>query len=349
MASSAVVLSLIKALSDKKFWKGIGIVIGTLCVPIILIVMAVFTIQSAFAEHNNEAVDAVFNNKSAGIFTPNEYKKHIKEMQKAFKKLDNEISEYEDDDSLDSIRIKAIFYALFFEKESLFEIEIKDDGEEIEIDKVDFEDFVKCFSSAEKLSEIYTEIEDELDIEISYEDKANASEIYYRVLYGKIIPDYGEEFDVWLNSITSEEVDYRSERKFGAPIINWEEKVTSEYGKRLDPISKKESVHTGIDFGAIKGTEIYATKSGIVKFARYKTTGYGYHTVIEHGDGEVSLYAHCSEILVTEGDEVEKGQLIARVGSTGKSTGNHLHFEIRIDGKTKNPRLYLEEGDKDNE
>lgn len=341
MASPAVIGAIIKLLTDKDVWKGIGVLIATLCVPLILIIVAFLSIQSGFAKHNNEAIDAIFNDKSVSLLAPREYKEHIKDMKKAFKKIDEEVEKNEEDDGLDSTRIKAVFYALFFKEEVLFETEITEDDEEIEGSKVDFERFVNCFVSAERLPEVYRRIQNDFDIEITPEDKANATEIYYRILYGQSVPDYGESFDMWLASITSEAIDYMAEGEFQSPIDGWKDIVTSEYGKRTDPITKKESVHTGIDFGAVAGTNIYASKSGIVKFVRYKTTGYGYHTAIEHGDGEVTLYAHCSKILVTEGEEVEQGQVIAEVGSTGKSTGNHLHFEIRIAGETKNPRLYL--------
>ena len=74
---------------------------------------------------------------------------------------------------------------------------------------------------------------------------------------------------------------------------------------------------------------------------RYSTTGYGYHVMIDHGGGFVTLYAHCSKLLVAEGQQVQAGDIIAEVGSTGRSTGNHLHFEVRINGEKQNPRSYL--------
>ena len=80
-------------------------------------------------------------------------------------------------------------------------------------------------------------------------------------------------------------------------------------------------------------------------FVRNDTDGYGRHLVINHGGGQASLYAHCSEILVTAGDEVGTDTVIARVGSTGRSTGPHLHIEIIIDGKPVNPKKYLMEVD----
>jgi len=79
-----------------------------------------------------------------------------------------------------------------------------------------------------------------------------------------------------------------------------------------------------------------------VLFVRYDPTGYGNYVVINHGGHQATLYGHCSAILVAEGDEVTTDTVIAKVGSTGKSTGNHCHFEIIIDGKAVNPEKYLE-------
>lgn len=99
--------------------------------------------------------------------------------------------------------------------------------------------------------------------------------------------------------------------------------------------------HTGIDFGLALGSNIRAAKDGKVLFVRYKQTGYGYHVAIDHGGGLVTLYAHCSEILVIEGQTVSAGDVIAKSGNTGRSTGPHLHFEVIQDGTPQNPRNYL--------
>jgi murein DD-endopeptidase MepM/ murein hydrolase activator NlpD len=114
--------------------------------------------------------------------------------------------------------------------------------------------------------------------------------------------------------------------------------VTSYYGTRKHPILRKYKMHTGIDIGADKGASIVAANKGTVIMAHYdKSGGYGNMVVIDHGDGITTLYAHASKLLVKVGDEVKAGQVIAKVGSTGLSTGNHLHFEIRVNGETKNP------------
>ncbi len=112
-------------------------------------------------------------------------------------------------------------------------------------------------------------------------------------------------------------------------------RLTSNYGSRW---GRK---HAGIDVAAKTGTPIYAADNGIVTEAQYKNNGYGNFIAIDHGNGFVTYYAHCSEIKISEGDVVAKGDLIATVGNTGRSTGPHLHFEVRLDGQSQNPLSYV--------
>ncbi|MBQ6816078.1 MAG: peptidoglycan DD-metalloendopeptidase family protein [Clostridia bacterium] len=116
--------------------------------------------------------------------------------------------------------------------------------------------------------------------------------------------------------------------------------VTSDYGDRADPFTGEPDNHKGLDIGAPIGTPIYAADSGTVIQASDKKNGYGKCVIIEHSSGFKTIYAHCSELLVTEGQFVSAGQEIAKVGSTGRSTGPHLHFGIYIDGKYVDPTLY---------
>ena len=101
------------------------------------------------------------------------------------------------------------------------------------------------------------------------------------------------------------------------------------------------TAHKGIDYGASRGTNILAAKSGTVLFAGYKKNGYGYHVIINHGNGMRTLYAHADRLLVKTGEAVSQGQIIAKVGSTGNSTGPHLHFEVIINGRYMNPAIYV--------
>jgi murein DD-endopeptidase MepM/ murein hydrolase activator NlpD len=113
-------------------------------------------------------------------------------------------------------------------------------------------------------------------------------------------------------------------------------RVTSGFGYRNHPILKRRRLHAGIDYGAPTGTPIRAAGSGVVIYAGYRG-GYGNTLIIDHGNGVSTLYGHCSKLYVSEGASVRQGQTVAAVGSTGLSTGPHLHFEVRINGKPVNP------------
>jgi murein DD-endopeptidase MepM/ murein hydrolase activator NlpD len=116
--------------------------------------------------------------------------------------------------------------------------------------------------------------------------------------------------------------------------------VTSNFGWRVHPILGTERFHAGIDFGADYGSLIYASARGKVIYADWYG-GYGNSVIIDHGNGMTTLYAHCSELYVKDGDVVERGQPISAVGSTGFSTGPHLHFELRANGEPVDPAAYL--------
>jgi murein DD-endopeptidase MepM/ murein hydrolase activator NlpD len=117
-------------------------------------------------------------------------------------------------------------------------------------------------------------------------------------------------------------------------------RLSDKYGWRKHPVYRKRLFHAGIDIAAPKGTPIAAVQSGKVIYAG-RRSGYGNLVIISHANGMSTRYAHCSSILVKKGQNVRAGQLVAKVGATGVATGNHLHFEIRKNGKTQNPLTYL--------
>ncbi len=116
--------------------------------------------------------------------------------------------------------------------------------------------------------------------------------------------------------------------------------LTSSYGYRVHPITGNYSFHNGVDLAAGQGTPIYATKSGVVSTATYNYA-YGYYVVVNHLDGYSSLYGHMTHYTVSEGEYVDRGEIIGYVGSTGYSTGPHLHFTIYYNGNTVNPMNYI--------
>ena len=116
--------------------------------------------------------------------------------------------------------------------------------------------------------------------------------------------------------------------------------ITSPFGHRIDPLTGEVSSHTGTDIACAEGTPILAAADGIVTVANGLDSwggSYGYYIQIDHGTGLETLYAHCSSICVTTGQQVQAGQVIGYVGHTGRATGSHLHFEVRANGNRVNP------------
>ena len=116
---------------------------------------------------------------------------------------------------------------------------------------------------------------------------------------------------------------------------------SSSFGRRVDPFTGRTAFHEGLDFTAAVGTPIYAAAGGVVTVSEHMPD-YGKIIKISHGSGLETRYAHASELLVKVGEVVKKGQVIAKVGSTGRSTGPHLHFEVRRDGAPLDPRKFLQ-------
>ena len=121
------------------------------------------------------------------------------------------------------------------------------------------------------------------------------------------------------------------------------ERLSSKFGYRLDPFLHREAFHAGVDFVADQGTEVHATAPGTVVSAGWHG-GYGKLIEIHHADGVTTRYGHLSNILVSPGDVVAAGETIGRVGSTGRSTGPHLHYETRRSGEPVNPSIYISAG-----
>lgn len=116
--------------------------------------------------------------------------------------------------------------------------------------------------------------------------------------------------------------------------------MTSRYGYRTDPFTGRTAFHAGIDFAGPEGTDVFAVAPGIVTFAGIKS-GYGNVVIINHGDGMSTLYAHARNLVVKVGDLVTKDQLVAYMGSTGRSSGPHLHYEVMRNGTQVDPATYI--------
>ena len=126
-----------------------------------------------------------------------------------------------------------------------------------------------------------------------------------------------------------------------APVLN--ANLGSMFGWRIDPITGRSALHTGLDFPAIPGTTIFAAAGGVVVTQEFQSE-YGNMIEIDHGNDLISRYAHTSKVYVKKGDLIKRGQKIAEVGNTGRSTGPHLHFEVLVEGIPQDPQKFLNAG-----
>jgi murein DD-endopeptidase MepM/ murein hydrolase activator NlpD len=126
------------------------------------------------------------------------------------------------------------------------------------------------------------------------------------------------------------------------PVSNKElNRIASGFGYRIDPVYKTIKMHAGLDFAAPQGTPIYATANGRIKTAGYSSGGYGNHVVIDHGYGYETLYGHMVRVKARAGQQVTRGEIIGYVGTTGKSTGPHCHYEVHKNGNKIDPIYFF--------
>ncbi len=196
---------------------------------------------------------------------------------------------------------------------------------QLEIDKADLQKNIDICDTL--LSDKMTELGKQEELLSSLESSKEE--------FAEYLNDYIEELEK-KNGVTQ----VVSEGKFIWPLPVKSKRVTAGYGERKDPFTGKTAFHSGIDIADSKGTPIYAANNGTVLVATNKG-GYGKYILIDHGGGVYTCYAHCNKLLVSAGDKVSKGDKIAEMGSTGRSTGPHLHFEVREGNKPVNPFNYV--------
>ncbi len=176
-------------------------------------------------------------------------------------------------------------------------------------------------------------------IPLDDERKTYRAEDLFRGLddFEALISDRAYQLDV-LESILLDKELSAEVRISGRPINKgW---TSSFFGKRADPFTGEPAWHEGMDFAGKQGADVISTGSGVVVWAS-KRYGYGQMIEINHGDGYSTRYAHCQEILVNVGEVVDKGQVIAKMGSQGRSTGPHVHYEVLRNGKPVDPKRYV--------
>jgi murein DD-endopeptidase MepM/ murein hydrolase activator NlpD len=126
------------------------------------------------------------------------------------------------------------------------------------------------------------------------------------------------------------------------PVSNKDlSRIASGFGYRIDPVYKSIKMHAGLDFAAPQGTPIYATANGRIKTSGYSSGGYGNHVVIDHGYGYETLYGHMVRVKARAGQQVTRGEIIGYVGTTGKSTGPHCHYEVHKNGNKIDPVYFF--------
>ncbi len=160
--------------------------------------------------------------------------------------------------------------------------------------------------------------------------QARLKDIYYKM-------EYQEEDLNKLNEYLEEQSALLASTPSIIPVKGW---ITSYFGSRIDPFTRKLAKHEGIDISARSGTTIVAPADGVVTFAGNKP-GYGVTLTIDHGYGITTVYGHNSKLFVAQGKKVKRGMPISAVGSTGRSTGPHLHYEVRVNGITVDPRKFI--------
>lgn len=175
-----------------------------------------------------------------------------------------------------------------------------------------------------------------LNIEVKKEKKADIEEVTTIERADSILKDIVDRN----KPVEVPKAVVKPQNDFAAAVAATGDGVWPTVNRRVNCHYMGYSGHTGIDLGGAVGTPIYSFKNGTVKYAGWGT-GYGNHVIIDHGGGMTTYYAHCSQLLVSAGQSVSEGQLIAKIGMTGYTTGPHVHFEIRQNGVPKNPYPYI--------
>ncbi|WP_295746085.1 M23 family metallopeptidase, partial [uncultured Oscillibacter sp.] len=302
-------------LTDEKARKAVGWTLVAILSPLILLIAFLCALGSGATEHNITAVELCFYD-TIGIpaETPEEYRLCIEAMRASFAQLDIAIAAInentEEETSLDDIRVKAIFYALYFGAES----------------HRDAQSFADCFVTWEERirtvlvegSDPPEETEETYSVAIPIEDlgtvwqniaamgvapaaeqRSNADSIYNLIRYGAAGGSSG--FD-------GSDVPFIGADGFCSPIgENWRNVVTSEFGYRRDPFTGERKGHSGMDLAVPTGTSVRAALPGTVTVSTYNQGGYGYYVMIDHGNGLSTLYGHNSQLLARVGQTVEAG------------------------------------------
>ena len=249
--------------------------------------------------------------------------------------------------SMLDVLMKSSSLKQYYDYLELNELIAKHDNQLIEEMKILMQDITSKRETMKMLKESYITLSEQAQIVLSNMqsmqnealDTVNVTGETIKVLKAKENALEAEEAEM-LNVILrlQREIDYIG-GQMTWPLPSWKYMPTSNvFGWRFHPIFFEWRMHNGVDLGGTQGYNIVSANEGVVSIASWGE-GYGYYVVVDHGGGISTLYAHCSKLLVSAGQSVKKGQVIALIGATGWATGPHLHFEVIIGGKRVDPLL----------
>lgn len=345
---------LLKIIEDKKTRKTIICFIVGFVLLIIFFIGMFISFISLLKQMDIDILTLIFNSKISIEYLKKDdielyeeisfYREHLNELEEKAVDINNKIEdlykneEEESEEELPKINIllmKIIYYVLFLEDKyylgEFLNLNNKDEflnafykKETDEIQEEDIEENIINIYAIEELEDTYLSLENIFSIKITEEKRENIDEIYKFLLaeneFLNVTGEYAPPVDyAYFNSITS------------------------PFGNRIDPITGVSSFHNGTDFAWANcyGANIYAVADGVILRAIDVNDGFGICVVIEHENGIQTYYAHTSRTVVTVGTKVLKGQKVAEIGSTGRSTGNHLHLGLKVNGTWRNPlQLY---------
>ncbi len=338
VSAAAVAKAAAVVVTDERARRAAGWLIVAILSPAIVVLALLCSLAAGAADHNTSAAELCFQEGALPAGVPEAYQAAVLSMRESFSLLDQAAEELqaqmEEGTELDLLQVKAACFALGFGAEPLTQAEA--------------DAFVDCFVTWEErtseetkaavlvpvpledLDQVWARLEALTDIPVTTETQSNAQSVYQLIRDGRV--DEG----AW-----SAGPPLFSPEGFCSPVgAGWEAIVTSEFGCRRDPFTGEVDGHSGMDLAVPTGTAVRSALAGTVTAARYDSS-YGYYVHIDHGGGLSTLYAHCSQLLVQAGQTVQAGEVVARSGSTGRSTGPHLHFEVRVNGQRTDPRYYL--------
>ncbi len=319
--------------------KSIKLMVLIILSVIVLIGLVVLFYSPTYEVSLNGEVIGYTANKSKLQAKINEYTSEDEENNIAFRQIDamptyklcllKKDIETNDDEIYSKVTEDSTsyykYYAITEDKKEKFYVSTFKDAEDI-LDKLEDKDSANC-DDLGILEKYGKELKEFTDIETCVSKLYEKKVVVQRTVYST--PSASN----YSSGVSSSKV------SLGISLINPVSGViTSRFGSND---SVRDHSHTGLDISAPYGTPIKAAASGTVTYSGNANDGYGYYVIISHGNGVTTVYAHCSQLLVSKGQTVSQGTVIAKVGSTGNSTGNHLHFEVRKNGITYNPQNYV--------